>query len=243
MKHTTLITLILALIVSASVAQVHMHIDSLTFKGSKEIKITKVRFLNAVKSNSSEIGRIKKPHNPFVIINANKYGWLGTNKPKKKKAADNNLRHFMANVEFQTLDNCQHSASVEFNSVNNGPVTYEFIYNDIKNWIKPEKIKKWSLVITKLQQVKDESGFRHKSEKFKPCQLDTINHGFVGEFAVSGTTIPDPDFVSNNYYFIRIHGAEVVSISSADSTGVTTVKFSRSQVHFINDSTFTFKEN
>ena len=50
-------------------------------------------------------------------------------------------------------------------------------------------------------------------------------------------TVAKPQFV----VLYQTQPKIILSVSSPDSAGVTTVKFSKSQVHFINDSTFTFK--
>ena len=171
MKHTTLITLILALIVSASVAQVHMHIDSLTFKGAKEIKITKMKFVNSVKSNSPEIGRIKKKHVDSVAKTATQ--WSG--KIHARSTADTGLYYI------------------------NGLITSypDYQSNDLV----------W-------------------------------NYGNTPTFKAHVTNSP-----INKYQVVVMAQRTVLTITDPDSLGVVTVCIHKSQVHFINDSTFTFKEN
>lgn len=120
-------------------------------------------------------------------------------------------------------------------------LTYPSIYASFKKWVGNHKIV--SFHITKFEKLKHPD--KTKGNKFE-CEkpfgssvlsnisityCDTCHYNFVN----TGSR------VTNRYIFMT-SDKSYIDISTPDSSKITTVTFSKSQVHFINDSTFTFKQ-
>ena len=80
-----------------------------------------------------------------------------------------------------------------------------------------------------------------KPKNKKSAVLHFDGHAIPGGWTTSNISAEKYPEVLTRFPLYQTQPKIILSVSSPDSAGVTTVKFSRSQVHFINDSTFTFK--
>lgn len=124
--------------------------------------------------------------------------------------------------------------------------TYPLIYKSFKKWVGNHKII--SFHITKFEKLKHPD--KTKGDKFE-CEKPFDTSSLLNSITISATTSCDTchyslfstSLLSSTYYYIwKQANKTIISIGSPDSTKTITVTFSKSQVHFINDSTFTFKQ-
>lgn len=99
------------------------------------------------------------------------------------------------------------------------------------------------LALTASAQSKKLKGSGYTVKPFKLLDstiTSTSTFALQGYNSFSAETWRQP-----SYSFMKFNNGDyihILSVSSPDSTGKITVTFSRSLVHFINDSTFTYKQ-
>lgn len=157
-------------------------------------------------------------------------------------------KYYKTVVVFQTTNGCYRSAVRTEYFDSSYSANYDEVFAAISKWVKPYKIKLGSFKITSMTRV-SKRGMLHKKEKFEPCAFEPVNFSRYSGLstAVIDTSIRISSMAGYSYRFKTCHtwtgsNKTFLRISDIDSNGTTTVKFLKSEVHFINDSTFTFKQ-
>ncbi|MDB5144231.1 MAG: hypothetical protein JWQ66_2944 [Mucilaginibacter sp.] len=156
--------------------------------------------------------------------------------------AQKSLNYYQLTADYDASDGCHHSNSITYFWSTHGPDNFNTVYNTLSKYAKPYKIIKASIVINNYRKVTRAEWLLSRLEKFDPCNHDKIS----STIRLSSTDWLSLDsanyhFIGTpNYLFIGIN-TRILQISCPDTAGTYKVTFSKSAVHFINDSTFTFK--
>lgn len=150
----------------------------------------------------------------------------------------NHKRYFKADINYYTMDGCHEDVSQYMWAINSSP-SFDHIYNYQLKWCGNHKIDKSTFHIYGFKEISLSEYKLCKNDKFKPCSNYSQNYKFVTDSLFLGTI--KYKFTPIGFSWYGISG-EQLSISSPDSNKIVTVKFSKSKVHFINDSTFTIKQ-
>lgn len=119
-------------------------------------------------------------------------------------------------------------------------LTYPSIYASFKKWVGKHKIV--SFYITKFEKLKYPD--KTKGDKFE-CEkpFDTAKLNLISSSCdTCHFYFANPGSWVTNRYILMNANKTYITISTPDSTKTTTVTFLKSEVKFINDSTFIFKQ-
>lgn len=169
--------------------------------------------------------------------------------PKNKS-----VNYYYYTCTFQSTDGCPHDQWGKFSSRITS-ANYADMYKAISDYVRPYKIIKGTFKINEYRQLPRKEWLTYKANKFTPCAPISVKLADSG-FNFSGLTVTTSvassrlmlhiDTITmrhlNYYIFLAKDLSETIfSVSGQDSTGKYTVRFAKSKVHFLNDSTFTFK--
>lgn len=150
-------------------------------------------------------------------------------------------RYFYYTCTFKSTDGCSHDQFGKFVSYKNG-VTYGYddLFNALVKYVKPYKIIKKTFRINEYRQLSRKEYFTYKPNKFNPCKQVPIYSESIGTYTSLNLPSTASSYFRAQYFVFGGVNRELLSVSAPDSTGIYTVRFSK-LVHFINDTTFTFK--
>lgn len=149
-------------------------------------------------------------------------------------------RYYKLHVKYFASDGCWHTNS-DYVQVISGSYGFEDLYKALCKYVKPYKIRKETFEIDSYVISTKKEYIKNHSDKFEPC-CSLISSTQIHVFT------PNEEQTATNYAFILAvrdnagNLGSALSISSKDSSGNLTVKFSPKKVHFINDSTFQIKQ-
>lgn len=155
------------------------------------------------------------------------------------------VKYYEAGAEYKATDGCTHSNMMWY--YGSRSKTFEELKADIVKYIKPYKLVRGTFKLTGYEQISYIKYKSLKKAKFEPCsdtpmrksdESMTAMHWI--SFDTTATRLVRYDAIYGNT------STTIISISpgntwAVDSPKTYTVKFARSKVKFINDSTFTFK--
>lgn len=155
----------------------------------------------------------------------------------------NRIRYFYYTVEFSSSDGCKHDQFGKYITKNqNRSADFDFIFKSMQNYVTPFKIDKKTFHLTEYKQISRKEWLIYKPSKFNACKDTTTFYKFstVSNFSTNYFITPSTIIWHTNSLVAFDGKDEILNVSSPDSSGMYTVTFSK-KVHFINDTTFTFK--
>lgn len=157
------------------------------------------------------------------------------------------IHYYKIDIQFKTTDGCERNVT-NYHLGNNGTTNFESVKHFIKKWIKPYRMVDNTFFIYGMKRTTKADVNAHKNEKYKPCEDLHFNWDSSGTTATSSIGcdtchlifISQPTNVSYSTLLARDLNKTWLNVSAPDSTRTYTVTFSK-DVHFVNDTTFTFK--